>query len=125
MADGMTTILAAVGIGVLVLLAGNLPWAGFGRISGLSAWNLRAGTAVPWSILPMALYLWAYWRFIGGRWGAATGAAKRRTNLRANMLSVGVWRASVAAGVLGFAALLALLAVAARDRKSTRLNSSH
>ena len=110
----MTTILAAAGAAVLVLLAGTLPWAGFGPISGLGAWNLRVGTAVPWAILPMALYLWAYWQFIGGRRGADAGAVQRRHNLRANSLPAGVWGASLTAGVVGFAALIALLVVAAR-----------
>jgi membrane protease YdiL (CAAX protease family) len=104
----MTTILAAAGVGVAVLLAGNLPWAGFG------AWNLRVGTAVPWAIVPMALYLWAYWQFIAGNWGSSSSRENRRANLRANRLSPRVWGASLAAGVLGFAALLALLALAAR-----------
>jgi membrane protease YdiL (CAAX protease family) len=110
----MTTILAAAGTAVLVLLAGNLPWAGFGRISGLGAWNLRVGTIVPWAILPMSLYLLAYWRFIDGGWGTPTDGAKRRANLRANPLSSGVWFAALAAGALGFGTLLALLATAAR-----------
>ena len=63
--DDVLTILAAIGLGVLVLLAGNLPF------NVLNAWNQRAGVAVPWAILPAALYLWAYWQFIGGRWGAS------------------------------------------------------
>ena len=104
----MTTILTAILTGVAVLLAGNLPWAALG------AWNLRIGTAVPWAILPMGLYLWAYWRFISGRWSAPADAAKYRADLRANRLSAGMWGASLAAGVLGFGALLALLALAAR-----------
>jgi len=104
----MTTILTAIVTGVAVLLAGNLPWAALG------AWNLRIGTAVPWTILPMGLYLWAYWRFISGGWSALVDAAWYRANLRANRLPAGVWGPSLAAGALGFAALLALLAVAAR-----------
>lgn len=104
----MLTILAAIGVGVLVLLAGNLPF------NVLNAWNQRAGVAVPWAILPAALYLWAYWQFIGGRWGAPAAAAKRRQDLRANRLSPRVWAASLVAGLLGFGALVALLAFAAR-----------
>src|SRR5687768_6067029 len=61
-ATEMTTVLGAIVTGVFVLLAGNLPWAVLG------GWNLRIGTAVPWAMLPMALYLWAYWRFISGGW---------------------------------------------------------
>ena len=104
----MSTILAAVGIGVLVLLAGNMPF------NVLRVWNLGTGVAVPWAVLPAALYLWAYWRFIGGRWGAPDSAAKRRENLRANPLSRRVWTASLAAGLVGFGALVSLLALAAR-----------
>jgi hypothetical protein len=69
-------IITAVLTGVLVLLAGNLPWAGFGRIGGLAAQNFRVGVVAPWAIIPMAVYLWAYWRFIGGA-GAATPAPGR------------------------------------------------
>ena len=108
------TVLAAAGVAILVLLTGNLPWAGFGPISGLGALNLRLGTTVPWAIVPMSLYLWAYWRFIGGKWGASTAAATRQANLRANSLPARVWGAALAAGVLGFGTLLALLTVVAR-----------
>jgi membrane protease YdiL (CAAX protease family) len=104
----MSTILAAVGIGVLVLLAGNMPF------NVLRVWNLGTGVAVPWAVLPAALYLWAYWRFIGGRWGAPDSAPKRRESLRANPLSGRMWTASLAAGLVGFGALVSLLALAAR-----------
>lgn len=110
----MTHIITAVMIGILVLLAGNVPWAGFGRISGLAGWNFRAWTAAPWAIVPMALYLWAYWQFIGGAWGWAGGAAARRVNLRAKSLSRRAWTLSLLAGLLGFVTLLVLLALAAR-----------
>ncbi len=104
----MSSILAAIGIGVLVLLVGNLPF------NVLRAWNLNVGVAVPWAVLPAALYLWAYWRFIGGRWGGGASAAARRENLRANRLSLRVWGAALAAGLVGFGCLVALLAFAAR-----------
>lgn len=104
----MITILAAIGIGVLVLLAGNVPF------NLLRASNLQVGVALPWAVVPAALYLWAYWRFIGGRFGSGASAAKRRENLRANTLSGRVWGASLLAGLLGFGALVALLALAAR-----------
>jgi membrane protease YdiL (CAAX protease family) len=104
----MSTILGAVGIGVLVLLAGNMPF------NVLRALNLQVGTDVPWAILPAAIYLWVYWRFIDGRWGPAASASTRCRNLRANTLSPRVWAASLAAGLIGFGALVALLVLAAR-----------
>lgn len=70
-------ILTAVMTGILVLLAGNVPWAGFGPIGGLLGWNLSAWTLVPWAIVPMALYLFAYWRFIKGGWGVSDGRLVR------------------------------------------------
>jgi membrane protease YdiL (CAAX protease family) len=104
----MTTILSSIIIGFAVLLAGSLPW---GVVAAL---NRSFGTVVPWAIVPMTLYLWAYWRFIGGGWGDPASAAGRRANLRANGLPPGIWARSLAAGALGFVALLALLTLAAR-----------
>ena len=97
-----------------MLVAGNLLWAGFGPIGGLMAWNLRLGPTLPWAVLPAALYLWVYWRFISGAWRTDDGAPERRANLRANRLSAGVWVKALAAGTVGFGALLALLGLAAR-----------
>jgi membrane protease YdiL (CAAX protease family) len=92
-----------------VLLGGSLPWG-----AALAPANLRFGVSVPWAILPMAAYLWAYWKFIGGDWGARETAETRRQNLRAYPLTPDVWAASLLAGLLGFAALFAFLAVLAR-----------
>jgi membrane protease YdiL (CAAX protease family) len=105
----MTTIPTAVLLGIVVLLAGSLPWGAL-----LAPANLRIGSAVPWAILPMAGYLWAYWTYIRGDWGSPDTAAARRENLRASRLSAHIWASSIPAGLLGFAALLAFLAVMAR-----------
>lgn len=108
------TILIAVGAGVAVLLAGNVVWAGLGPVAGLSARNLASGSALPWAIAPTAIYLWAYWRFVGGAWGAPESRASRRANLRARALPPALWLRSLAAGLLGFASLVILLYLAAR-----------
>ena len=92
-----------------MLLGGSLPW---GAVFAPA--NLRVGTTVPWAIVPMAAYLWAYWKFIRGDWSSPEAAASRRERLRANPLSADVWIASLFAGLLGFAALFAFLAVMAR-----------
>jgi membrane protease YdiL (CAAX protease family) len=105
----MTTVVSAVAAGVGVLLAGNLPWA-----AALAPLNLRVLPAVPWAIAPMALYLWLYWRYIDGRSGAAGSAGFRRTSLRANRLTARVWAMAILTGLVGFAALVALLLVMAR-----------
>lgn len=105
----MTTIALAVVSGVAVLFAGSLPW-----IAALAPANLRFGRMVPWAVVPMAAYLWAYWNYIGGRWGSREDAVTRRQNLRANPLTADMWSASLLSGLLGFGALFALLAVMAR-----------
>jgi membrane protease YdiL (CAAX protease family) len=101
------TILLAVAVGVVVLLAGN--W-----IAALTSVNLTHGTSVPWAIVPIGLWLWVYWQFLDGRWGADLDPATRRSNLRANRVPLRLWIPSLAAGLLGFAALLAGLSLAAR-----------
>jgi membrane protease YdiL (CAAX protease family) len=102
-------ILTAVLLGVGVLLAGGLPWSML-----LAPANLRVGTAIPWAVVPMSLYLWAYWKFIGGHWGPRDTAAMRRESLRANALSGQVWALSILAGLAGFATLLAFITVMSR-----------
>jgi membrane protease YdiL (CAAX protease family) len=67
------SIALAVVRGIAVLFGGSLPW-GF----LLAPANLRFGKAVPWAIVPMAAWLWAYWRFISGDWGSPETAASRR-----------------------------------------------
>ena len=101
------TIFIAVAIGVLVLLAGN--W-----IAALTSVNLSHGTLVPWAIVPIGLWLWVYWQFLNGRWGADFDPETRRANLRANRVPPKLWIPSLAAGLLGFATLLAGLSLAAR-----------
>jgi membrane protease YdiL (CAAX protease family) len=99
------TIVSAVALGVAVLFAGGLPW---GLL--LAPANLRFGVAVPWAVLPMAAYLWAYWKFIRGDWGSPGNPV----DLRANGLSGDVWAAALLAGLVGFGALLSFIAVMAR-----------
>jgi membrane protease YdiL (CAAX protease family) len=105
------TIPAAVLVGVGVLLAGSLPWAGIPGVPGLAGLNLRFGLAVPWAVVPMLLYLWFYWQFISGAIGPRDSAGWRRLNLRANSVPGDMWGPSLLAGFLGFGALFALLAV--------------
>jgi hypothetical protein len=105
----VTTIIVAVIFGVAVLLAGSLPWG-----VALAPLNLRIGVSLPWAVVPMAAYLWGYWTFIRGDWGSPAHAATRRHDLRAHPLPGAVWPAALVAGLIGFGALLALIAVMAR-----------
>ena len=105
----MFVLVSAVISGVAVLLAGNLPWAVV-----LAPLNLRIASGVPWAILPMALYLYFYWRYVGGRFGEASTAERRRVCLRANAVPASAWPLAIATGLIGFGALFALLDVMGR-----------
>ena len=60
------------------------------------------------------IYLVLYWRYIGGRIGSPGTAEMRRARLRANPLAPDVWIMAIFTGLVGFGALLALVAVMAR-----------
>jgi membrane protease YdiL (CAAX protease family) len=94
-------VVRAVIIGFVVLLAGNvLP-------QGLIAANLKS-PASPWSAAPIAVYLWLYWQYVGGRWRPRSTSVARHRDLRAVPLSAVLWRWSLVAGALGIAALTTL-----------------
>lgn len=100
----MTTIASAVGLGIVVLLAGSLPW---GAV--LAPLNLRVWPQVPWALVPMAVYLWVYWRFIGGRLGSPATSAARRVSLRAGPVALATWPMAIITGLVGFGGLVLLL----------------
>lgn len=103
------TVIRAVAVGTAVLLAGNLPWAAV-----LAPLNLRFATGAPWAVVPMGAYLWAYWKYATGGLDSAGTAVWRRENARANRVSGTVWPVALLSGVVGFAALIALVRVMAR-----------
>ena len=105
----MHTIASAVLFGVAVLFAGNLPW-----VVLLAPGNLALVPTVPWAVVPMAIYLRLYWKYIGGRIGPSETAARRREQLRANSLDARLWALAIVSGLTGFGAILALTAVMAR-----------
>lgn len=104
----MSTVAQAVGLGMLVMLAGSVPR------NVLFAANLRVGTAVPWAVPVMGLYLWALWRYLDGRGGDASTRAVRRASLRANRLRPAVWTWALVTGAIGLAALVVGLRLANR-----------
>jgi membrane protease YdiL (CAAX protease family) len=104
----MTTIGLAVLAGVGVLLAGSLVW------GALVTLNVRVSPVAPWAIVPMAAYLWFYWKFIAGAVGSPQTALRRRNWLRANTVPARVWMLALLSGLIGYATLLTLLALMAR-----------
>jgi membrane protease YdiL (CAAX protease family) len=99
----LPTILRALLAGSAVATAGVYPWTLFVRA------NQRYLIDAPWAVLPTAMWLWLFWRYLRGEgWPRATSEARRRS-LRAHRLSSDVWGMAVFAGILGLIALLPLL----------------
>ena len=103
------TLLATAGAAIAVLLTGNLPW------GPLISLNFRTAITWPWAVLPMTAWLAAWWMGISGRW--FTGGEVRsgvRARLNAGPLLPLTWIAALAAGLVGFAAIIALIVLMAR-----------
>lgn len=104
----LPVVIKAVLIGGVVAIAGTGPWA------LLSAANLAHYSSVPWSVPPTALYLWLFWRYVGGAGWPKSTADTRRANLRAHRLADDVWGAALFAGILGLVSVVLLLRVMSR-----------
>ena len=96
----LPVIIRAVFTGVIVAAAGTLPWALLVRI------NIDHFPSIPWSVIPAAIYLWFFWKYIKGSGWPLSTAAIRKKMLRANSLSSEVWGAAIAAGLLGLVSLV-------------------
>ena len=95
-------IIRAVLIGLVVSLAGQLPW------SILVTLNLRSPHSPPWAAFVMAAYLILYWRYLNG-WGwPKSNSLDRRKSFRACNLSPEVWFTAMPASVLAVAIAVAL-----------------
>lgn len=104
----MTTIVRAVGLGMLVMLAGTIP-----RNIAFAA-NLRYLPAVPWAVPLTAAYLVCFWRYLDG-WGPPDSSREfRRHSLRANALPGRVWPWALLSGGLGVVALVLALRLTSR-----------
>ena len=83
-----------------ILFVGQAIW------GGLLAANFRnSPQAPPWSVLPMAVVLWAIWTYLGGRWWPPQTSEARRRGLRANPVSATGFLLSFLAGALAIVAL--------------------
>jgi membrane protease YdiL (CAAX protease family) len=88
-------------LGICVASAASLTW------SVIVVINFQTAPRAPWSAAVMAVFLWFYWRYIGGRgWPASTKTLRARY-LRARHPAPEVWCMSLMAGVPGVAALWA------------------
>ena len=104
----LPVIIRAVISGLLLAAAGTIPWA------ILVSANAKHLKGVPWAVVPAALYLWLWWRFVHGISRPRSTAEARRKLCRANSLSADVWGMAIFAGVLGIATVVLLQRVLIR-----------
>lgn len=101
----------AVLIGLLVLIAGTIPW------SVLVSANLQLSPAFPWAVPVMAVYLWLFWRYLRGSGWPRRTSEIRRTRLRVSRPTGQSWRWSLLAGGSCFGSLIAVLLLVERAFK--------
>lgn len=104
----LPVVLRSILAGGLAAAAGSLPWA------FLVTANTRHWPAVPWAVVPAALYLWVYWKYVTG-WGPpASSSASRRLMCRANPLPPDAWPMAIVSGIVGLTAVELLQSITSR-----------
>ena len=86
--------------GVLVALGGIVPWSTFVVL------NQKYLGTVPWAIVPTALWLWIYWRWLRGDGWPSSTATTRRELLRGEAPPADSFGLAMFAGMIGFTALM-------------------
>ena len=105
----LPVVVRAVLTGGAAAAAGTVPWA------LLVSLNTRHGSALPWAVPIMAVYLLLYWRYLARGWGWPRSTADaRQVNARANALDGSVWGPALLAGMLGLVSILLLQGVTSR-----------
>jgi membrane protease YdiL (CAAX protease family) len=91
----LPVIFRAIVTGGLMAAAGTMPWA-------LMAWvNIKYTPAIPWSVVPTAIYLWFYWRFANGKTRPASTRDARKQLARTALPPDETMSMAMVAGVLG------------------------
>src|SRR5947209_5404375 len=68
---------------------------------GIGTWSLAlSNSKAPWSIIPMALALWAYLKFFSGSRDGGKNSVKRKSCFRAIKLPPTVWKWGLLSAVL-------------------------
>ena len=92
-------LVRAILTGLLVLFIGAGVW--FGLLFG----SRKLTTSIPWASAPIflvvgGLFLWGFWRYLGGAGRPRSTADARRQNLRARKLPGAIWAWALSAGAL-------------------------
>jgi len=96
----LPVIIRSVISGLLVAIAGTLPWAWFVSL------NIKYYPGIPWALVPTIPYLWIFWKYTGGAWWPKSTSEKRNKKRRAYALSGDVWGAAIIAGIIGLISIL-------------------
>jgi membrane protease YdiL (CAAX protease family) len=84
----------------LILVVGQTIW---GLL--LSANFKKSPRTAPWSVAAMAIALWLFWQYLGGRWWPRLTSQARKRDLRANRVPGPVFAEALLAGVLSVISL--------------------
>jgi membrane protease YdiL (CAAX protease family) len=76
--------------------------------------NLKLAPSIPWAVPVMAVFLWTYWRYLGGKGWPSSTAETRRASLRVHRLSGSLWVWAIATGLLSVLSAVNLQSVYAR-----------
>src|SRR5450432_679330 len=73
---------------------------------GVAAWSVMLlSIPAPWSVLPMVIALWIFWKYFSGRWGSKKSTVTREENFRKTRLNPYVWKWGLA-GAVCFVAII-------------------
>jgi membrane protease YdiL (CAAX protease family) len=96
----MAALLWSAVVAFLILFVGQTIW------GLLLAGNFKNSTrSAPWSVAVMAMVLWLFWQYLGGKWPPRSNSETRKRYLRANAVSRSEFALSFVAGVLAVIAL--------------------
>jgi len=104
----LPVVVRAILAGLALAASGTLPWA------YLVSLNVKYWSAVPWSVPPAVLYLWLWWKYVGGAGWPRSTADARRSSLRARPVPDDAWGFAVLAGILGIMTALRVLSITGR-----------
>jgi membrane protease YdiL (CAAX protease family) len=106
----MPVVIQAVLTGLVVLLCGALGWSAI-TLGSLHLAASVSGAAGPLALLAGSIFLWGYWRYLGGAWWPRSTSLARHERLRANRLSGRAWVWALMTGTLATVSFIALLTV--------------
>jgi membrane protease YdiL (CAAX protease family) len=100
----------AVLTGFVILFCGALGW------SAITFSCLQLAVSPPWVAGPLVLltdsiFLWGFWRYLGGAWPPRSTAELRRRRLRADQLQGRVWAWTLTTGVFATLSFVCLVNV--------------